>query len=71
MGKELESGGLDLPSNDRDYFTFAAQQVLFIRLCGGDPYTFQGGDSQIGERIVRNGQEIMDHYWKEKPETGP
>lgn len=59
--------GLEFEPTSRDYFTFAAQQVLFVRLCGGDPDTLKGGDPEVGQRIVANGQHIIDQYWR-KPE---
>ncbi|MFD1330311.1 hypothetical protein [Mycoplana ramosa] len=57
--------GLEFEPTSRDYFTFATQQVLFVRLCGGDPDTLKGGDPEVGQRIVNNGQHIIDHYWRE------
>ncbi|MEE9985201.1 MULTISPECIES: hypothetical protein [Agrobacterium] len=56
--------GLEFEPTSRDYFAFATQQVLFVRLCGGDPETLKGGDAEIGQRIVNNGQHIIDHYWR-------
>ena len=61
---KVRADGLDIPATDRDYFTFAAQQVLFVRLCGGDPDSLEGGDPEIGNRLVRNYQHIIDHYWR-------
>jgi hypothetical protein len=55
---------LEFEPTSRDYFTFATQQVLFVRLCGGDPDTLKGCDPEIGQRIVNNGQHIIDHYWR-------
>lgn len=43
---------------------FTVQQVTFVRLCGGDPDTLKGGDPEIGQRIVNNGQYIIDSYWR-------
>lgn len=64
MADKVRAAGLDIPATDRDYFTFAAQQVLFVRLCGGDPDSLEGGDPEIGNRLVRNYQHIIDHYWR-------
>ena len=66
MARKVRLARLDIPATDRDYFMFAAQQVLFVRLCGGDPDSIEGGDPEIGERLVRNGQHIIDHYWRGK-----
>ncbi|MDH2092072.1 hypothetical protein N5K21_25425 [Rhizobium pusense] len=60
----LAKAGLEFEPTSRDYFAFATQQVLFVRLCGGDPETLKGGDAEIGQRIVNNGQHIIDHYWR-------
>lgn len=64
VAHELQQAGLSFEPTHVDYFTFAVQQAAFVRLCGGDPTTLQGGDPQIGERIIRNGQQIIDHYWR-------
>ena len=56
--------GLEFEPTSRDYFTFVTQQVLFVRLCGGNPDTLEGGDPEIGKRVVANGQHIIDHYWR-------
>ena len=64
MADKVQTAGLDIPATDRDYFTFAAQQVLLVRLCGGDPDSLEGGDPEIGNRLVRNYQHIIDHYWR-------
>lgn len=63
MAAKVQSAGLEFAPADRDYFTFTAQQMLFVRLCGGDPETLEGGDPEIGEHILRNGRHIIDHYW--------
>lgn len=60
----LEIAGLQFEPTSKDYFLFTVQQVAFIRLCGGDPHTMQGGDPELGQRIVNNGQHIIDHYWR-------
>lgn len=60
----FRKANLEFEPTNRDYFTFAAQQVLFVRLSGGDPDTLEGGDPEIGQRIVNNGQHIIDHYWR-------
>lgn len=69
MAENLKSAGIDIPPTGTDYFTFAAQQVLFVRLCGGDPDTFKGGDPEIGAKIARNWQYIIDHHWRGGEET--
>jgi hypothetical protein len=60
----LEKAGLQFEPTSKDYFLFTVQQVAFISLCGGDPHTMQGGDPELGQRIVNNGQHIIDHYWR-------
>ena len=64
VAHEVQKAGLPFEPTHVDYFTFAVQQAAFVRLCGGDPTTLQGGDPKIGERIIRNGQQIIDHYWR-------
>lgn len=64
VADKFREAGLEFEPTSADYFTFATQQVLFVRLCGGNPDTLEGGDPEIGERIVRNGQHIVAHYWR-------
>ncbi|MDR9777034.1 hypothetical protein RJJ65_31230 [Rhizobium hidalgonense] len=65
---EVENGIRDarlaFEPTHQDYFTFTVQQVAFVRLCGGDPETLQGGDPELGERILGNGRHIIDSYWR-------
>jgi hypothetical protein len=46
-----------------DYFASVAHQKLFVLLCGADPETFRGGDPQLAAHILKNGQNIVDHYF--------
>lgn len=62
--KDSNSRVFQFEPTSKDYFLFTVQQVAFIRLCGGDPRTMQGGDPELGQRIVNNGQHIIDHYWR-------
>ncbi|NLR99978.1 hypothetical protein HGP17_24405 [Rhizobium sp. P38BS-XIX] len=71
VANKIRSAGLEFEPTDRDYFAFTAQQSLFVRLCGGDPHTFEGGDPEIGDRILRNGRHIIDHYWKARGTPSP
>jgi putative component of toxin-antitoxin plasmid stabilization module len=65
---EVENGirdaRLDFEPTHQDYFTFTVQQFAFVRLCGGSPETLQGGDPELGERILSNGRHIIDSYWR-------
>ncbi len=60
----FREAGLEFEPTSRDYFMFTVQQVTFVRLCGGDPETLKGGDPELGQRIVSNGQHIIDNYWR-------
>ncbi|MDQ0132107.1 putative component of toxin-antitoxin plasmid stabilization module [Neorhizobium galegae] len=60
----FREAGLEFEPTSREYFMFTVQQVTFVRLCGGDPVTLQGGDPEVGQRIVNNGQHIIDSYWR-------
>lgn len=66
VAEGFREAGLDFEPTSRDYFMFTVQQVTFVRLCGGDPDTLQGGDPQVGQRIVNNGQHIIDRYWRRR-----
>ncbi len=60
----FREAGLEFEPTSREYFMFTVQQATFVRLCGGDPDTLQGGDPLVGRRIVNNGQHIIDNYWR-------
>ena len=64
MADRVRSAGIDIRPTERDYFTFAAQQVLFVGSAVAIP-TPSREDPVIGERIVSNGRYIIDHYWKD------
>lgn len=66
----IKAAGLDIQPAGAGYFMFAAQQATFVRLSGGDPDTLEGGDPDIGERIARNCQNIVDHYWRRDSAAG-
>ncbi|RFZ86750.1 hypothetical protein D0Y60_15055 [Shinella sp. WSJ-2] len=66
VATKLQDARLPFKPTHADYFTATVQQATFVRLCGGDPETLRGGDPAIGERIVQNGQNIIDHYWRVK-----
>ncbi|WP_075292413.1 hypothetical protein [Pararhizobium arenae] len=64
VAEGFKEAGLEFEPTSREYFMFTVQQVTFVRLCGGDPDTLHGGDPELGQRIVNNGQHIIDNYWK-------
>jgi hypothetical protein len=61
----FKEAGLEFEPTSKEYFMFTVQQVTFVRLCGGDPDTLKGGDPELGQRIVNNGQHIIDSYWRD------
>ena len=61
----FKEAGLEFEPTSREYFMFTVQQVTFVRLCGGDPDTLKGGNPELGQRIVNNGQHIIDSYWRD------
>ncbi|MGV2102711.1 MULTISPECIES: hypothetical protein [unclassified Rhizobium] len=61
----FKEAGLEFGPTSTEYFMFTVQQVTFVRLCGGDPDTLKGGDPELGQRVVNNGQNIIDSYWRE------
>ncbi len=64
VAKAFEAAGSDMQPPPRDYFAAVAHQQLFLLLCGADPQTFEGGDPEIAGHIIRNAQNITEHYWK-------
>lgn len=74
--EELKAIDIDEPPPAYEYFISLAQQKLFLLLCGADPETFEGGDPDVAAFVIKNGQNICDHYWAgnakavaEAPET--
>jgi len=63
VATQFRQAGLEFEPTSSDYFTFTVQQVMFVRLSGGNPDTLEGGNAEIGERVVRNCRHIIDHYW--------
>lgn len=61
----FKEAGLEFAPTSSEYFMITVQQVTFVRLCGGDPDTLKGGDPELGQRVVNNGQNIIDSYWRE------
>ncbi|MCZ7855663.1 hypothetical protein O9X81_03485 [Agrobacterium salinitolerans] len=59
--------GSDMQPPPHDYFAAVTHQQLFLMLCGADPKTFEGGDPDIAGHLIRNAQNISDHYWKKTP----
>lgn len=52
-----------LPAPAPDYFAAVAHQQLFLRLCGADGRSMQGGNPEIAAALIRNSQNIVAHYW--------
>ncbi len=64
VARNVKDAGLELEPTSEGYFMFAVQQATFVRLCGGNPSTLQGGNPEIGDHVVRNCRNIIDSYWK-------
>lgn len=64
VAQKFKDAGLEFEPTSKDYFTFTVQQVSFVLLSGGNPDTLQGGNPEIGERVVRNCRHIIDQYWR-------
>lgn len=60
---ELKAAGIDEDAPPQDYYIALAHQQLYALLCGADPETFEGGDPQIAEFVIKNAQNIREHYW--------
>ncbi|MGQ2918863.1 MULTISPECIES: hypothetical protein [Rhizobium] len=64
--EELQSIGSEIQPPAYEYFAAVAHQQLFLLLCGANRETFQGGDPEVAAHLIRNAQNISDHYWKKK-----
>ncbi|QVQ38596.1 hypothetical protein KHQ08_08725 [Pseudochrobactrum algeriensis] len=60
---ELKAAGIDEDAPPQDYYVALAHQQLFALLCGANPETFEGGDPQTAEFVIKNAQNIREHYW--------
>lgn len=69
--RELAGVGFKESPPARDYFMAVAHQKLFLRLCGADPDTMEGGNPEIATAIINNSRNISKHYWvgKTDPES--
>lgn len=47
-----------------DYFASVVHQRIFLLLCGADPETMKGGDPVLAGHLIRNQQNIVEHYWR-------
>nr|WP_236771096.1 hypothetical protein [Agrobacterium tumefaciens] len=62
--EELQAIGSEIEPPPYEYLVATAHQQLFLLLCGADRGTFEGGDPEIAAHIIRNAQNISDHYWR-------
>jgi hypothetical protein len=60
---ELQTIGNEERPPAYEYFTAVVHQKLFLRLCGANPETFEGGDLEIATRILDNDRKMATHYW--------
>lgn len=67
VAEAFQAADSDMQPPPSDYFAAVAHQQLFLMLCGANPETFEGGDPEIAGHIIRNAQNISDHYFKKKP----
>ncbi|MBY5766898.1 hypothetical protein HFO06_27995 [Rhizobium leguminosarum] len=65
--RNVQDTGLEFEPTSEGYFMFAVQQATFVRLCGGNADTLQGGNPEVGEHVIRNCRKIIDTYWKSHP----
>ncbi|WP_156383031.1 hypothetical protein [Rhizobium sp. Root483D2] len=54
-----------------EYFTFGVLQRMYCMICGADPETFAGGDPESAYHVIRNCQNIAQHYWSANIEPYP
>jgi hypothetical protein len=53
------------------YFAAVVHQRMYCLMCGADPDTFDGGDPRVAYDVIRNSQNIAQHYWSAKIEPYP
>jgi len=58
------------PSNDAtespppyEYFAAVVHQKMFLLLCGADSESMKGGNPVMAGHLIRNQQNIVEHYW--------
>ncbi|MBX8826254.1 hypothetical protein [Ochrobactrum sp. SFR4] len=65
---ELKAAGIEKDAPSQDYYIAVAHQQLFALLCGADPVSLEGGNPEIAEFVIKNAQNIRDHYWLKNTE---
>lgn len=61
--ERLAASNNALSPPEQDYFAAVAHQQLFLRLCGADAWSMEGGDPRIAAALIRNSEKIVSHYW--------
>ncbi|MGI2031276.1 hypothetical protein ACRQ1B_02675 [Rhizobium panacihumi] len=46
-----------------EYFAAVVHQRMFLLLCGADAETMKGGNPVLAGHLIRNQQNIAEHYW--------
>ncbi|MGW5959071.1 hypothetical protein [Methylorubrum thiocyanatum] len=61
--EQLLAAGLDLAPAPKEYFDVVVHQRMYLTICGATVGTFEGGDVGKAIGLIRNQQQIANHYW--------
>ncbi|MBN4096081.1 hypothetical protein [Methylobacterium sp. OT2] len=60
---QVLAAGLELAPAPKEYFDAVVHQRMYLAICGATADTFEGGDAQKAIGLIRNQQQIANHYW--------
>ncbi len=61
--EEMRVADLKEPPPAGEYFAAVLHQKMFLLLCGADAQTMKGGNAVLAGHLIRNQQNIVEHYW--------
>ncbi len=61
--EQILAAGLDVPPAHESYFQAVVHQRMYRTLCGATGDAFEGGDATKAIGLIRNQQQIANHYW--------
>ncbi|PSH61120.1 hypothetical protein [Phyllobacterium sophorae] len=68
---EMQAIGLEDAAPALQYFAAVVHQRMYCLMYGADPDTFEGGNPEIAYHVIRNSQNIANHYWSADVEPYP
>jgi hypothetical protein len=61
--EQILAADLNLDPAPKEYFNAVAHQQMYLAICGANADTLDGGDVKKAIGLIRNQQQIANHYW--------